>query len=246
MNCFCECEFPVGSRNVDAENRCRPSALLSFLQEAGTTAAKDIGVSREEMLVWYNTFWMLARIWFRLSRPLGAQECLEVRTWHRGGKGVTMYRDFDLFVKGEPVGEAVSAWVLADQDSRKMMRFGDITQFRHTTGGSLCKEIRLGKIKVPKDMPQVDRRRMHHSDTDINGHVNNARYADFATDALELETMKPGSFISQMQLGYLAECLPGDEMTLHTARHEGTYFAQGVGGDGRARFDASLMIMRQK
>ena len=52
----------------------------------------------------YNVFWMLSRIWYRLSRPLHWSEPVTVRTWHRGAHGAAMYRDFDLFVKGEPVG----------------------------------------------------------------------------------------------------------------------------------------------
>lgn len=245
MDYFCECEFPVGSRNVDRNNRCRPSALLAFMQEAGTIAAADIGVSREEMLARYNTFWMLARVWFRLERPVGAQEVVQLRTWHRGGKGVTIYRDFDISVKGEPVGEAVSAWVLADQDTRKMMRFGDIVQFRQTTGGSLCKDIRLAKLQLPAALTEVGRRRLYDSDTDVNGHVNNARYGDLATDALGLEALDDSYFIQQMQVGYLSESMPGDELLLLTAQEGGKYFARGAGADGAAHFDASLTLGRK-
>ena len=44
---------------------------------------------------------------------------------------------------------------------------------------------------------------MRYSDTDINGHVNNTRYADFVCDALELENLSQDRFLSQMQIGYL-------------------------------------------
>ena len=111
MGQFFEYERTVDSRDVDGWGRCRPSAVLGYLQEAATLAAEDGGFGREKTLE-YHAFWMLARIWFRLDRPLRWEEKVTVRTWHRGSKTALMYRDFDLLAGGVPVGEAVSAWVL--------------------------------------------------------------------------------------------------------------------------------------
>ena len=69
MGQFFEYEMTVDSRDVDGWGRCRPSAVLGYLQEAATLAAEDGGFGREKTLE-YHAFWMLARIWFRLDRPL--------------------------------------------------------------------------------------------------------------------------------------------------------------------------------
>ena len=90
-----------------------PPPCWDYLQEAATLAAEDGGFGREIMTLEYHAFWMLARIWYRLDRPLRWEEKVTVRTWHRGSKTALMYRDFDLLAGGVPVGEAVSAWVLA-------------------------------------------------------------------------------------------------------------------------------------
>ncbi len=233
--------FSIGTRSVDMHNRCRPSALLSYLQEAATSAAIALNVSREEMLAQHNSFWMLARIWFRLDRPLAWDDVLTVRTWHRGGMGVSMYRDFDLFVEGEPVGEAVSTWVLADQDSRRMLRLSQVPAFRQTSGGVLCKERLLQKIPLPPQMSLSEERTMRYSDVDINGHVNNARYADLVCDTLGLESLPREKFICEMQLGYLAESLPGDTLALYTAMENPWGFVQGIGAkSGQPCFEARI------
>ena len=122
MSLFCEMTLPIGSRDVDGTGRCKASALLGHLQEAATVAAEEGGFSRETLMERYGAFWMLARIWFRLDRPLAWEEALTVRTWHRGNRGAMMYRDFDLLAGDKLVGEAVSAWVLAGVESRKLMR----------------------------------------------------------------------------------------------------------------------------
>lgn len=242
MSVFYEDTYLIDSRDVDPFNQCRPSALLGLLQEAATEAAVVLHVSREEMLARYNVFWMLSRIWYRLDRPLRWSERLTVRTWHRGGRGAAMYRDFDLLVDGEPVGEAVSIWVLADLDTRRLFRLSKVMEFEGTTGEELCKDKLLTKVRLPGDMALAERRALHYSDADINGHVNNAKYADFACDALHLETLGAGRFVSSLQVGFLAECRPGETLEIYTGAGEGGWYAHGADGAGKSRFDAHLTL----
>ena len=197
-----ECEYTVDSRDIDPWYHCRPSGLMGMLQEAATQAACALHVSRDEMLERYNSFWMLARLWYRLDVPLSWGDTVHIRTWHRGGRGASTYRDFDLFVNGQPVGEAVSTWVLADAATHKLARMGRITEFQGTDGGPLCKERTLSRVRLPETMEHADSRAMHYSDTDVNGHVNNVRYVDFLCDALHMERLGPSRFVSSLQVGW--------------------------------------------
>ena len=95
-------------------------ALLCLLQEAATQAAGQLHLSGPAIRDRYGAFWMLARIRYELKRPLLWDEPVTVKTWHRGGKAAVMYREFDLWVKGEKVGQALSAWVLAGMESHKL------------------------------------------------------------------------------------------------------------------------------
>ena len=176
---------------------------------------------------------MLARIWFRLDRPLRWEEKVTVRTWHRGSKTALMYRDFDLLAGGVPVGEAVSAWVLAGVEDRKLLRLSQMRELEGTEGGGLCKQMTLSKLRMPGEMEERDRRRMGYSDTDINGHVNNTRYADFVCDALRLEGLPRSRFLSDLQIGYTAESRAGDVLTLEVGEQGGQHFVKGVDEAGK-------------
>lgn len=237
---FYQHQLLIDSRDVDGRDQCRPSALLGHLQEAATLAAEDGGFGRDRLLKEYNAFWMLARMWYRLDRPLHWGEMLTVRTWHRGGKSASMYRDFDLLVGDEPVGEAVSMWVLADLESRKLLRLGEIPALEGTDGGGLCKSMTLARLRLPREMELTERRRMRYSDTDVNGHVNNTRYADFACDALNMERLPEDVFVQSMQLGYTAECRPGETLVLLTAGDGEEYFVKGMDDNGKDRFQVRL------
>lgn len=223
--------------------QCRPSGMLDILQEAATQAACQFHGSGPEMLAKYNGLWMVTRIWYRLDRPLLWNEALTVKTWHRGGKGALLYRDFDLLQDGVPLGEATSIWVLVDAATRKPIRLSTIEELAGTEGGELCKDIKLAGLRLPPDMALAQERQFHYSDTDCNGHVNNTRYADVAADALGLDRLLPqGQFVSSLQVGYLHECLAGDSLRILTGTQEGRHFVQGVDPDGVSRFDAALTL----
>lgn len=239
---YFERTFRVGARDVDPFGQCRPSSMMSFLQEAATSAAVALGVSREEMIQRYNVFWMVARIWYRLDKPVRWDEEITIRTWHRANRGASMYRDFDLYRDGERIGEAVSVWVLADLDTHKLFRLGDVSEFEGTGGGELNKDKLLPKLRIPVGLEFAMERPLHYSDADVNGHVNNTRYSDFACDALHMQRLGNGNFVSSLQIGYLKECRPGETIRLSTGYGDGVWYVQGDGAEGKARFDAALTL----
>jgi len=215
---------------------------MSLLQEAATQAACELHVSGPETLEKYNALWMVTRLWYRLDRPLMWNETVDVRTWHRGARGAAFYRDFDLFVDGKPIGEAVSIWVLVDATSRKLLRLTDVEELSASSGGELCKSKRLTGIRMPGELAFTEERRFHYSDVDCNGHVNNVRYADVAADALHLERELKEKFVSSLQIGFLRECMAGEKLLVDTARREEGLYVLGRGAEGDARFDAVLTL----
>ena len=242
MGRYFEQEFTVDSRAVDMFRQCRPSALLGYMQEAATLASLDLGASGPEILAKYNCIWMIARLWVEMDKPLAWNDRFTVRTWHRKTAGASVYRDFDLFQDGVPIGQGVSTWVMADVDSRKLFRMRSLAEFQGTDGGELCKDIKLHRVPMPERFDSRELRAMRYSDTDINGHINNLHYADFACDALHLERRGQGKFARRFQIGYVGECRAGETIWIDTAAGEDRLCARGVGEDGSERFDFSLEL----
>lgn len=242
MSLWLEYKTTINTRDVDGTNSCRPSALLGCLQEAATVAGEKHGFGRDRLMERHGAFWMLARVWYRLDRPLKWGEELTIHTWHRGGRGASMYRDFDLFVDGKPVGEAVSVWVLVRMADRKLMRIHQVPELEGTGGGERNKDILLTKVRMDGPMELGERRLMHYSDTDINGHVNNTRYADFACDAIRADRLGADEYVCQLQIGYTAECRPGEVLDIMVGREGDKHLVHGVDQQGKARFDAMVMV----
>ncbi len=242
MSTFYEMNFRVDSRDVDLFNQCRPSALLGYLQEAATQAALALHASGPEIRAKYNCLWMVARSWLELDAPLRWNDPLTVKTWHRGASGASSYRDFDLFRDGTPIGLGTSQWVMVDADSRALFRMKNLTEFQGTDGGALNKSVRLRRPALPDAFDSRVRRDLRYSDTDINGHVNNTHYADFACDSLHLEALGRDKFVRSFQIGYTGECRAGETIWVDTAVRGDGLFARGQGEDGGERFDFALEL----
>lgn len=242
MSVYYQDTIRLSGMDVDGRGICKASALLNHLQVAATQAAEEGGFGREVLMGRYGAFWMLARSWFHLKRPLLWQDEITIQTWHRGSRGAMMYRDYDIYVGDELVGESVSGWVLASLETRKLFRLPSVAELSNTDGGSLCKSKTLHKLHIPQIMHEVERRPMRYSDTDINGHVNNTRYADFACDALDMDRLKDGYFLSEMQIGYLAECRPGDVLSIESGEQDSAYYVCGLDKEGKSRFEVELFL----
>ena len=81
------------------------------------------------------------------------------------------------------------------------------------------------------------------SEIDVNGHVNNARYADWLCDALGMETMREYR-VETMQISFASEILPGEEMTLDLAREDLSYYFVGS-RDQKAHFEIGGTLARR-
>ncbi|HCO62458.1 MAG TPA: acyl-ACP thioesterase [Clostridiales bacterium] len=237
-----EMDYRVDSRDVDLFNQCRPSAVLGILQEAATQAAVALGLSGPQVYQRYGCLWMVTRNWVELDAPLRWNDQVHIKTWHRGAAGASSYRDFDLFRDGKPIGQGTSAWVLVDVNTHRLVRMKNLEEMEGTDGGALCKEVKLHRIHMPQQFDHSTTRAMGYSDTDINGHINNIHYADFACDALHLERHGVGKFVRTLQIGYLSECKAGEVLKLDTAVQGDELFARGTGQDGAERFDCQITL----
>ena len=235
--------YPLTASDVDCHGLCRPSALLQYLQNMATEHATILEFDADRMLAEYNAVWMMARLHLTLDRPVAFPGELTIHTYHRGviERTAVVFRDFDLFVGGERVGEATASWVLADIQNRKILKPGAIPFLLESPRPPVVKDRIPAKIKAPAEMAQEVVRSVTYSDTDINGHMNNTKYVDVACDAIRYDLCK-GQFISELQVNYLQECFPGDEIIVLRGAADNAHYVRGTDAAGRVRFEVCMTL----
>ena len=102
--------------------------------------------------------------------------------------------------------------------------------------------MKLHRVPMPQTVQETGHRYLGYSDTDINGHINNIHYADFACDALHLERHGQGKFVREFQISYIGECKAGEELAMETAVEGEHLYARGVGAEGDSRFEYAMTL----
>ena len=184
---------------------------------------------------------MVLRIWVRLNRPVIWGETLTVRMTVRRPVGTRVYRDCDLYVGQEQVGEASTVWVLANRSTKRPIRLENLPELP-AQDPSTAKDVTLSRIRFPDNMTLHDRRKLYYSDTDINGHINNTRYVDLAADAAELNLRPHGVFWQEIMISYVGECFSGETLQIYRGKADGQLYIHGVGPEGDDRFDCRLRM----
>ncbi len=231
----------VRSTDTDLNDNLRPAALLQYFQELGTAHSAILRMDRDYLIRHYHACWILARVWYRLERPVHGGETLRIDTWHRGAGGMTFYRDYALYSGDEQIGEGVSAWVVADVDNRKMLRPSAIDSIAEAKAPEHVSQRQLKLIREQKDKVWAYDRTVRCSDLDVNGHMNNTKYADVLLDAFAPEELA-GRFVSQLQLNYSQECKMGETMQIFRRMDGESCYIDGCSGDKNRRFEATVQF----
>lgn len=205
-------DYPIRYFELDCNAELRFGALLDFLQDIAGEDAVRRGFGVEQLLPRGLT-WMLSRYRVRLERLVGIGDQLTIRTWPSSHKGLSACREFEIFCGGERIGAASTAWMLIDLENRRPVRPGE----------------RLGAVELIDeqvfDAPLASLRfsaplegvaagfRVRRGDLDLNRHVNNRVFFDWALEALD-EQIVARYRLQQVEINFLAEALAGEEVAV--------------------------------
>ena len=227
--------FPLQTRDCDLKGTWRLSSVLEAMQEAAGTHSMLLGCGRDELLR-KNIVWVLSRSELHMSRYPRSGEKITLHTFPMPNR-ICFFPRYYIFTDehGEMIGKAGTLWLLLDIETRKMLPPGDIAR--------LIPDNR--DLAVPMNLPAtvgnlqgeefVTEYTPVYTDLDVNGHVNNARYADWLCNALGIELMsknEPETVI----FNYNHEILPGSRITLRRILHDRQYRLTGI-MDNSAAFE---------
>ncbi len=218
-NCFFQ-TVTIEKAEVDSSGKLKLSALLHFAQEVSGKHSDALGFSWDS-LAERGLFWAVLRHRVVIHRLPEAGETVTLKTWpmpttRSAYPRAVQARD----EQGNLLFEVVSLWVLMDPKTRAMVLPGK--------SGVNVPGVLLGdEISPPSSLPPVECAetalwQVDISDTDINGHVNNARYLWKAQQLMEKSGI---SAPREFTVCYLSEAMPGEELTLYWQKGEDGIFS---------------------
>jgi medium-chain acyl-[acyl-carrier-protein] hydrolase len=225
-------EYPANSVVMTARKRLGLVGALGFLQDIAWIHAAHLGFGYEEMLAG-GTLWALTRQRLEMAEWPKWGERVEVRTWSRAPSGLQAYREFELRVPGRAIGRCSTTWLVLDEKTRRPRALNFKSAGAHHTSDLL--DFEAAKLPPREGLEKLAVFEVRRSDLDLNGHVNNTRYAQWVLDAAR-ETVAEDQ-LRVYEVNFLAETFPGDAVAVEAA---GGFFQGRRVGDGKVVFTAQL------
>ena len=141
---------------------------------------------------------------------------------------------------GELLVKCASEWVLMDIETRKFVSVRELCDSWTDLSEERAFDAKPRKIaNFEEDPAKAFVVVPSYSDIDGNGHVNNAKYANFVVDALN-----PGAdaALRTFQIDYRREVYAGEPLSVYTEAQEGQVLAKGVQQDGTIAFACRMEL----
>jgi len=208
-------EFTVHSYEADFEGQARLTSLLNFLQDAAGDHAAALGWSVLDL--WKRGMtWVLSRTHVVVHRFPAWGERVEVLTWPSGRHGYFALRDFEAAdADGSAVLAGTTSWMILHLGRKQPLKIDDILP-----GNFLLDRRAVEDPFHPlPDLPDGGREAafpVEMSHLDLNRHVNNAVYVQWALEAAPEDLLRQRRPV-EVEVVYRGEAFYGDTVRSRVA-----------------------------
>ena len=229
--------FRLRANDFDARLQWKPSAVLDLFQSAAGVHADSLRAGFGDMLS-RGLLWALVRVRYEVIATPPLYSRAVVRTWPLAPGGMSCRRDYLVTDEaGRELLRGASDWVFLDAATRKLTPTRSVYPPDATYLTERALPARMTRIPDFEGEGAPVIVTPGFCEEDMNGHVNNTRYADFALNAL---SPAGDERIAAFQIDFRREVLPGEPLTPFTRREDGRAWVRGEGGEGECRFACAV------
>ncbi len=243
MNSTWEQDFHIRYREIAENGGLKMSAWFDFMQESAANHADKLGFGYESLKS-SGLIWVLSGMHIRIYSHPGHDQTVHVLTYPSGIQRLFATRQFMICGSdGKLLAEAGSSWLVLDSKTYRPKKI-EVLGIPMPDNPDLPRYF-IPVSRIPATDKTADRMRVgiRYSMEDLNGHLNNAEYADIASDFLAAGTEKKQgiSRISEMEIYFLNSVHRGETLRLNGINDfPGHFFIQGINESGKAAFTASI------
>jgi acyl-ACP thioesterase len=197
--------FTVSSFHSDFKGFLSLPSLFYLFQEVAWehAAVNHFGY---ENLKEHGFFWVLSRVRVEIAKLPRWTEEFSIKTWPSGIEGAFALRDYLVTDgNGNKLVGATSSWLIVDIKSRRPQRPDTFFNRMPIQEKNRATTINAPRLSIPLDETILTNDVVSKiSDIDVNQHVNNTRYIEWAINTFALEEYKNLNF-KEIDINYLSE-----------------------------------------
>lgn len=216
-----KCNMRIGLADIGHSNKITNRAIIEILENAGGMHSESLNLGLNNMeetgVSWILLGWKVKVI----QRPK-YNENLEIITWGRESNRIASYRDYEIYDQlGKLCIIATSKWAIVDIKDRKLAELTpELTEPYECKDKTAFKEKIDFKLKEPKTNISQITYKTQRRDIDINKHVHNLYYLDFAYEALPEEEYEK-SECNNIEIMYKKQIKLNDEIKCLYTKEDG-------------------------
>lgn len=227
--------FKVNTHSCDYNGIVRPSAVMTYLQEAANQQLKTYGPTYEEMKA-AGQFFVLSRIGVNIVSPLHGYEELHAETWASPSRGFSFIRCHRILRGEQIICTATSIWALIRTDNHRPLLVSNYHpnfEMEPLHDAPMPDRIHLNR----DNLSSLGKYTVRYADTDQNEHMNNTAYADMLCGFLDLH----GRYVNHFSINYFQEAPLGTKLEIfgETGKN-GEHLFRSVRENGETNVEASF------
>ena len=217
----------VPSYFVGEDSRMTVSSLFSLLTEVSNRHASLLNAGWHQLRE-RGYFWVITRMRMEINRMPEWTEPVLLRSWVRKSDAATSPRDFELIdANGNVIVAASSVWAILDIEHGRPQRMSAFDADFPVQERSAMehKPQKVKALTIPEAHPEP--KRVCPSDIDMNHHVNNARYIQWAFDTIDND-FRQRHKLTAMTVNFLGQAKLGDTYAICSASEDGKTFRTAI------------------
>ena len=239
MNESFEKEFYLRTADFDCRMDLQPASVLDLFQDVAGEHARVLGIGRDTMLE-NRLIWVIVKVRYRILSMPKQFDRVRVKTWPLPPRRSLFQREYKIMAEdGTPLVLGSSEWVVIHSERRRLVPIGDVYPLKD--GFLEERNFEDGFPRLTDFSGDGESRTILplFSELDVNGHVNNTKYANYVMD-----TVNPNEreHISEFQIEYHREVQPDHPLSLLAVRGEGRIDIKGTDSDGARMFTARITL----
>lgn len=228
--------FDLRTADFDCYRRILPSAVLDLFQVVAGEHAIALGCGFEALYK-QNLLWVLVRTKYEIISEPEIYQTVIVKTWPLPPSRAGFQREYLMEdERGNPLIKGTSDWMIIDLEQRRLVSKPDI----YPDLDFITKKSFDERVKKVLDFEPTDGGVTlcpGFSQLDMNGHVNNTKYANYALDVLN---PTEDEVIKAFQIDYRHEIKLGDEIKVYATKSDGVALVKGVNNKGDIMFACKI------
>jgi acyl-ACP thioesterase len=215
-------KFTVRSYEMDLQGVASVPAICNYLQEVAGNHATELGVAVDHLFK-KNMTWVLSRLHMKVFRYPFWREEIKIETWPSGRQHKFATRDFLIFdQKHKILVKATSSWMIIDLKTQKPIVMPAFMDEIRLPDRQRAIEDSFMKMNLPKNPNSERKFDVRLSDLDINQHVNNVKYIEWALESVPFEIWK-AKVLSDLEISFRSETKYGESIIIQSERTDDVF-----------------------